>query len=104
MTADGNIGRMQRNVSSVGSVYRGMKRILFAFAVLVLAVPAASAQSDTEHLTQTVKLHPGGTLRLRNFSGRTTISATEGTDVVIDAIRRAPRERLNRIKLDVHSE
>jgi hypothetical protein len=90
------------------------RRFTAAFAVLALAsapalaaLPSAavvSASDDTEHVSQTVKLDPGGTLRLRNFSGRVTISAGSRPEVVIDAIRRAPRERLNRIKLDIHTE
>jgi hypothetical protein len=51
-----------------------------------------------------VKLDEGGTLRLRNFSGRVTISTGSRPEVAIDAIRRAPRERLNRITLDIHTE
>ena len=48
-------------------------------------------------------MDPGGTLRLKNFSGRVTIVASDGPDVVIDAVRRAPRSRLDRIKLDIHT-
>ena len=59
---------------------------------------------ETEHVNRTVKMDPGGTLRVRSFSGRVTFTATDGGDVVIDAVRRAPRRRLDRIKLDVHSE
>ena len=47
---------------------------------------------------------PGGTLRLKNFSGRVTITATDRPEVVIDAVRRAPRGRLERIRLDIHTE
>ncbi len=78
-------------------------RATVMFALLALAAPA-SAQTDTEHVTQTVKLDPGGTLRLNNFSGRVSISAGDRPEVVIDATRRAPRERLDRIKLDIHTE
>ena len=46
-----------------------------------------------------MKLEPGGTLRVRSFSGRVTITATDGRDVVVDALRRAPRSRLDRITL-----
>ena len=80
----------------------------FVFAVLfptlALGAPSASAQSDTEHVTRTVKLDPGGTLRLRNFSGRVTITASDRAEVVVDAVRTAPRGRLDRVKLDVHTE
>ena len=86
-----------------------MRNALVAFALCALAAPAAmsaAARSDdeTEHVNRTVKMDPGGTLRVRSFSGRVTITATDGNDVVIDAVRRAPRSRLDRITLDIHSE
>jgi arylamine N-acetyltransferase len=86
-----------------------MRNVLVAFAVCALAVPAVMSAADrwddeTEHVNRTVKLEPGGTLRVRSFSGRVTITATDGSDVVIDAVRRAPRRRLDRITLDIHSE
>ncbi len=48
-------------------------------------------------------MDPGGTLRLKNFSGRVTITASDRPEVVIDAVRRATRSRLDRITLDIHS-
>jgi len=75
----------------------------FAFLALT-APPAAAAQSETEHVSRTIKLDPGGTLRLRNFSGRVTITASDQPQVVVEAVRTAPRERLERVKLDVHVE
>jgi len=88
-----------------------MKRLLLAFApfaVATLAVvsvrAAASETQETERITRTVKLESGGTVRLRSFSGRVSITGTTGNDVVIDAVRRATRERLDHIKLDVHSD
>ena len=78
--------------------------VVRAFAILALTAPAAAAQSDTERVSRTVKLDPGGTLRLRNFSGHVTITATDQPQVVVDAVRTAPRERLDRVKLDVHLE
>jgi hypothetical protein len=82
-----------------------MRTSVLAFAVLALAAPAVNAAFDeTEHINQTVKLDPGGTLRLKSFSGRVTITASDRSDVVIDAVRRATRDRLNRIKLDIHTE
>ena len=77
-----------------------------AFAVLALASPAlasASVFDETEHLSRTIALEPGGTLRLKNFSGRVTITGTERSEVVIDAVRRAPQSRLDRIKLDIQT-
>ena len=86
-----------------------MRKSVFAFAVCALAVsPALSAaqrwNDETETVTRTVKLESGGRLVLRSFSGRVTITGTDAAEVVVNAVRRAPRERLNRILLDVHSE
>ena len=86
-----------------------MRTVLVAFAVCALAAPAVMSAADrwddeTEHVNRTVKMEPGGTLRVKSFSGRVTITATDGSDVVIDAVRRAPRSRLDRVTLDVHSE
>jgi hypothetical protein len=75
-----------------------------AFALCALVAPAASGQTETRHVNRVVKLEPGGTLRLKTFSGRVTITGTDRQDVAIDAVRRAPRERLDRITLDIHTE
>ncbi|MDP2389503.1 MAG: hypothetical protein Q8N52_04175, partial [Acidobacteriota bacterium] len=57
--------------------------LLFA---LVLAVPAA-AQKETENVDRTLTLQPGGTLRLKTFSGRVRITGGSGDQVVIKAVR-----------------
>jgi hypothetical protein len=82
--------------------------LLFA---LVLALPA-SAQRDrdddrargpreTETVDRTLPMPAGGTLRLKTFSGRVKITGTSGDQLVVHAIRRATRERLNDIKLEI---
>jgi hypothetical protein len=82
-----------------------MRKYLLAFALLALSAPAVLAVADeTEHVNQTLRMDPGGTLRLKNFSGRVTITASDRAEVVVDAVRRASRERLARIKLDIHTE
>jgi DUF4097 and DUF4098 domain-containing protein YvlB len=83
-----------------------MRNLALAFAVCALATTVAvSARADeTEHVSRTLKLEPGGTLRLKNFSGRVTITASDASEVVVDAVRRATRDRLDRIKLDIHSD
>ncbi len=82
-----------------------MRKYLLAFALLALSAPAVLAVADeTEHISKTLKMDPGGTLRLKNFSGRVTITASDRAEVVIDAVRRASRERLARITLDIHTE
>jgi len=80
-------------------------------AVLALAIVSAgcttfieAVQTETEHITQTAALAPGGTLRLKNFSGRVTITGTDRQNASIDAVRRASRDRLDHIKLDIHTE
>ena len=83
-----------------------MRTLAAAFAVLALAAPAHAAPSvfdETEHVSRTIAVEPGGTLRLKNFSGRVTITGTDRSDVVVDAVRRAPRSRLDRIRLDIHT-
>jgi DUF4097 and DUF4098 domain-containing protein YvlB len=92
------------------------RRMNTAFAVLfavVLAVPAAAQRDrdwdddrdqgprETETVDRTVALPSGGTVRLKTFSGRVRITGTSGDQVVIHAVRRASRERLNDIKLEV---
>jgi Putative adhesin len=86
-----------------------MRYFIFGFALCALAAPAVVASADrwadeTEHVSQTMKLEPGGTVRVKSFSGRVTITAADAGEVVVEALRRAPRNRLERIKLDVHSE
>jgi hypothetical protein len=83
-----------------------MRTLAAAFAVLALAMPvraAAGLADETERVSRTIPMEPGGTLRLKNFSGRVTITASDRPEVVIDAVRRAPRSRLDRIKLDIHT-
>ena len=79
--------------------------ILAAFAVVALAgLSLDAASQETEHVNRTMRMQPGGTLRLKNFSGRVTIRASDEPDVSIDAVRRGSRSRLDRIQLDIRSE
>jgi DUF4097 and DUF4098 domain-containing protein YvlB len=82
-----------------------VRKCLLTFALLALIAPTVLAAADeTERVNHRLKMEPGGTLRLKNFSGRVTITASDGDEVVVDAVRRAPGARLARIKLDVHAE
>ena len=82
-----------------------MRKYVLALGVLALATPAVNAAFDeTEHINQTIRMDPGGTLRLKSFSGRVTITASDRPEVVVDAVRRATRARLDRIKLDIHTD
>lgn len=79
-------------------------RILAASAlVLTLAAPqvASAAQKETETIDRTVSIGQRGSLKLKNFSGDVRITGTSGGDVVIHAVRRATRERLDNIKLEI---
>jgi DUF4097 and DUF4098 domain-containing protein YvlB len=85
---------------------------VFALLFAVLLASPAFAQRDrdrdqergpreTENVDRTLSLTPGGTVRLKTFSGRVTINGTAGNQVVIKAVRRATRDRLNDIKLEI---
>ncbi len=77
-----------------------------ALALLALGIPslAAAAAKETERVERTVPMQSGGTLTLKNFSGRVEITGEPRSDVSIVAIRKATRERLDRIKLDIQSD
>jgi hypothetical protein len=71
-------------------------------SVVTLAAPAAaSEQHETERVDRTVSIPAGGQLRLKNFSGRVTITGSNRSDVAVHAVRRASRERLDHIKLEI---
>jgi DUF4097 and DUF4098 domain-containing protein YvlB len=80
-------------------------RRLAAAAVLtcVLAPAAAAQQRETEQVDRTIPFQPGGTLRLKNFSGDVRITGADAPEVVIHAVRRAPRARLDRIRLTIET-
>jgi hypothetical protein len=83
-----------------------MRTLAAAFALLALAAPASAAPrafAETEHVSRTLPMEPGGTLRLKNFSGHVTITGSDRPEIVIDAVRRAPRSRLDRIRLDIRT-
>ncbi len=81
------------------------------FFALGLSDPATAQSSrdrdqdrgprETETVDRTLSLASGGTLRLKTFSGRVNITGTGGTQVIIKAVRRATRERLDDIRLEI---
>ena len=83
-----------------------MTNFLFGFAPFVLAtavfVGIDAGHEDIERVSRTVQISAGGTLHLKSFSGRVDVTGTDRSDVSIDATRRAPKDRLARIKLDIH--
>src|SRR6266511_6303088 len=83
---------------------RNLCLVVAAAAVVALTVPTRAAFEDTEKVSKTLKLSPGGTLRLKSFSGRVTITPTDKDEATIDAVRRADRDWLDRYKLEIYSE
>jgi DUF4097 and DUF4098 domain-containing protein YvlB len=80
--------------------------LIALLAALVLAVPALGQNDDrgpreTETIDRTVPLPPNGTVRLKTFSGRVRITGGSGDQVVIHAVRRASKDRLQDIKLEI---
>jgi DUF4097 and DUF4098 domain-containing protein YvlB len=63
--------------------------------------PRGGEQRETEVVDRSFPLNPDGQLRLRNFSGKVVITGSNRTDVAVHAVRRAPREQLSRIHLDI---
>jgi DUF4097 and DUF4098 domain-containing protein YvlB len=75
---------------------------LLAIVMAPQAAPSAAAeQKETETVDRTIPLPSGGRLRLKSFSGDVQITGGPGTDVIIHAVRRATRERLENIKLEI---
>jgi DUF4097 and DUF4098 domain-containing protein YvlB len=77
-----------------------MQAVFAVVFALAFAAPVA-AQRETENVDRTLTLQPGGRLKLNTFSGRVRISGTSGNQVVIKAVRRATRDRLEDIRLEI---
>ncbi len=77
--------------------------IAVALVALCLAPAASAEQKETEHVSKVVPISQDGMLRVKNFSGRVTITAADRNDIAIEAVRRATRERLDHIKLDIQA-
>jgi DUF4097 and DUF4098 domain-containing protein YvlB len=76
-------------------------RLVFAVALLLCLVPAIASAAETEKFHNVVPLAPGGTVVLHNFSGAVRIVGADVSEVTVDAVRTAARDRLDHIKLDV---
>jgi hypothetical protein len=85
-----------------------MKTFLLAFApfalVTLAVVGVQAAIKDTERVSRALKLSPGGTLKLKSFSGRVDITGWDRDEVAIEAVRRASRERLEHIHLEIRGD
>ena len=75
--------------------------VALASTLAVSSPVTAFEQQETERVDKTASIRAGGTLQVKNFSGRVTITGSRRSDVAIHAVRRAPRERLDHIKLEV---
>jgi DUF4097 and DUF4098 domain-containing protein YvlB len=83
------------------SACRAALALLIALALASPAVAQGAAARDTETIDRTLTLAPGGLLRLKTFSGRVNITGGAGDQVIIKAVRRSTRERLDEIKLEI---
>ena len=75
--------------------------IALAASVSVARPVTAFEQQETERVDKSASIRAGGTLQVKNFSGRVTITGSSRSDVSVHAVRRATRDRLDHIKLDV---
>jgi DUF4097 and DUF4098 domain-containing protein YvlB len=64
---------------------------------------AFAAQKETEKVERTIPIGANGSVKLKNFSGDVRVTGTSGSDVVVHAVRRATRDRLDNIKLEITS-
>ena len=69
-----------------------IRAIALLSAIAIAAPVAASEQNETERVDRTVSIRAGGQLRLKNFSGRVTVTGSNRSDMAVHAVRRAPRE------------
>jgi DUF4097 and DUF4098 domain-containing protein YvlB len=74
------------------------------FALCVLLSTASPGAAETERVSRTVRLEPGGTLSLKSFSGRVTITGSDRTDVSIEATRYGTRDELDRDRLEIEGD
>ena len=81
--------------------FRARTLAAVAAAGFIVAAAPVAAQTETERVDRTIPFTAQGTITLKNFSGDVRITGTSEGQVVIKAVRRAPRERLDRIKLEI---
>ncbi len=80
-----------------------MKTLVAGFAIVALSAPIVAALEESEHISRTVSFAPGGVLHVTTFSGHVTITGSDDHQVVVDAVRHGPRDRLDRIKLEIRT-
>jgi hypothetical protein len=86
---------------SIRLTTRALLGLTMLAALVTTAVPAAAQDRQEETFDRTLTLEPGGTFRLRTFSGKVSIRGTDGNQVVIHAVRRARPDRLRDIQIEV---
>lgn len=70
--------------------------IIIAAAIVAVSAHDAAAQNEvTEHVSKTSRLDMNGAFDLTNISGTITITASEGREVTIDALKRVQRPNAN---------
>jgi DUF4097 and DUF4098 domain-containing protein YvlB len=74
-------------------------------AVLLTCVSGAPAwaQRVEERVDRTIPFQPGGTLRLKTFSGLVEIRGTSADQVVVHAVRRGTADKLRDITFDIQT-
>jgi hypothetical protein len=75
--------------------------VLGLLSLALLPGTAGAEQKETERVDRTVQIRAGGQLKLKNFSGRVTITGSNRGDMAVHAVRHATRDRLDHIKLDI---
>lgn len=88
---------------AVKATTKKMLPIILLVVPFVLTATARPALADTEHDSRTVP-YVGGTLTVKSFSGRVTITGSDRTDVAIEATRTGTREALDRNKLEIDGD
>ena len=83
---------------------KNLLTIIAVFVLLVLTCIATPASADTERISRTISIDAGGTLTLKSFSGRVTITGSDRTDVSVEATRSGTREALDRNTLEIDGD
>ncbi len=83
-------------------------RLVVALSAGLSLVPAAAAartaadeQRETETVDRSFPFNPDGRINLRNFSGDIKITGSNRANVVVHAVRRASKDRLEGIRLEI---
>jgi DUF4097 and DUF4098 domain-containing protein YvlB len=78
--------------------------VAVAACITLCPANARAGQRETETVDRTYPMGPGGELRLNNFSGKIVITGSNRGNVAIHAVRRATRDRLDNIHLDIQAD